>query len=207
MARTRNSGSGENLWDELHGIKQERILREAAQLFFERGYTSTTVDAIAEKIGATKPFIYYHFKRKIDLLVEICERTNRDALKVTTKAAAQNLMPVEQLRLFVHEFTDVVLTQHHYVSVYFREQIQLPAPDAKRIANMRKQIDKKLQEILTRGKKENVFEFDDLAICSLVIAGMLSYAFAWYREGGRLSNDEIREQMVVYVLRVVKADG
>ena len=32
-------------------------------------------------------------------------------------------------------------------------------------------------------------------MCCLVIAGMVSYAFAWYREGGRLSTDQIAAQM------------
>jgi AcrR family transcriptional regulator len=206
MVRAREAVAGETLRDELAGIKKERILKEAASLFFERGYMQTTVDAIADRIGVTKPFIYSHFKSKIELLIEICERANRDALAVANKATTQKLEVIGQLSLFVREFTDVVLAQHNYVSIYFREQIHLPPADARRIANIRKQIDKKLQEILARGKKEKVFQFDDLAMCSLVIAGMLSYAFAWYREGGRLSNNEICEQMILYVLRVVKAD-
>lgn len=205
MARARKAGSGISLWDELDEFKRERILREAATLFFERGYMQTTVDAIAERVGATKPFVYAHFRGKIELLVEICERANRDALAVAIKATSKDIDATGQLGLFVREFTEVVLTQHHDVTIYFREQIHLPPADARRIANIRKQIDRKLQEILARGKDAKVFQFDDLAMCSLVIAGMLSYAFAWYREGGRLSNDEICEQMLVYVLRVVKA--
>lgn len=201
----RKSVAGETLWDEVAGVKRERIIMEAANLFFERGYMQTTVDAIAERVGATKPFIYSHFKSKIDLLVAICERSNQDVLVVARKVSAQHLDATEQLAAFVREFIDVVLAQHHYVTIYFREQIHLPAVDAKRIANIRKQIDKKLQEILTKGKNEGVFQFDDLAMCSLVIAGMLSYAFAWYREGGRLSHEQIREHMLVYVLRVVNA--
>lgn len=207
MAHARKATAGDTLWDELAGVKRERILKEAATLFSEHGYMQTTVDEIADKVGATKPFIYSHFKSKIDLLVEICERANKDALAVATKASAQNLAAIDQLCLFVREFTDIVLSQHHYVSIYFREQIHLPASDARRIAGIRKQIDRKLQEILARGKNDDVFHFDDLSMCSLVIAGMLSYAFAWYREGGRLSNNDIREQMLTYVLRVVKADG
>jgi AcrR family transcriptional regulator len=207
MASARKAAAGETLWDEIAGIKKERILKEAADLFFERGYMQTTVDAIAERVGATKPFIYSHFKSKIDLLSEICERTNQDALAAAKMAASQKVGAVEQLSLFVREFTDVVLAQHHQVAIYFREQIHLPPTDAGRITILRKQIDKTLQEILIRGKKEGQFEFDDLSMCSLVIAGMLSYAFAWYREGGRLANDQIREQMLVYVLRVVRAVG
>lgn len=207
MATRRKDAAGETLWDELAGVKKERILKEAADLFFERGYLQTTVDAIAERVGATKPFIYSHFKGKIDLLVAICERSNHDALAAAKKAAGQDVPALEQLKNFVREFIDVVLEQHHYVMIYFREQIHLPGADAKRIANIRKQIDKKLREILAKGKIEGVFQFDDLAMCSLVIAGILSYPFAWYREGGRLTNNQIREHMLVYVLRVVKADG
>ena len=58
--RSDKDGDG-SLWDEVATLKRERILDEAAKLIAERGYHGTTIDAIAEKFGATKPFIYYHF--------------------------------------------------------------------------------------------------------------------------------------------------
>jgi AcrR family transcriptional regulator len=205
MTHSPASGEGDSLWDEIAHIKRERILREAVDLFDKKGYVPTTVDAIAERLGATKPFVYYHFKNKIDLLVEICERQMREALAVTVKAVSAPLPARQRLELFVREFTLVVLNNHQHVAIYFREQLNLPEESTKKIAAMRKDIDRRLRGLLAEGKEAGEFEFDNLAIASLIVAGMVSYAFAWYRESIRLTKEEICEQMVKHVLRTVGA--
>ncbi|MBZ0325170.1 MAG: TetR/AcrR family transcriptional regulator, partial [Alphaproteobacteria bacterium] len=57
----RGSGSDRGaIREELRAFRKDRILYEAAELFYERGYTGTTLDAIAERLEVTKPFIYYY---------------------------------------------------------------------------------------------------------------------------------------------------
>jgi len=203
MARASRSLLKDSLRDEIADIKREKILQEAAQLFYEKGYLPSTVDAIAERFGATKPFVYYQFRNKIDLLIEICERGTREALAVTVKAVAEPLDPVHKLALFVRDFTMVVLETHKFVAIYFREQLNLPDEVATRIGNMRKQIDNHVRTILTEGKAKGLFAFEDVAVASQVVTGTPSYAFAWYREPARLSKEEICAQMITHVLRAV----
>jgi len=52
------------LKDEVFELKRQRILDVASALFFELGYKGTSVDAIAERMHVTKPFVYYHFDTK-----------------------------------------------------------------------------------------------------------------------------------------------
>ncbi len=101
MTRTTRPPAKDNLWDEIADIKREKILGEAVTLFYEKGYLPTTVDAIAERFGATKPFVYYHFKSKIDLLVEICVRGTREAMAGTVKAVSIPLDPRQHTAIFV----------------------------------------------------------------------------------------------------------
>lgn len=203
MPRTPKSEKKDTLWDEIAEIKREKILEGAVDLFYEKGYLPSTVDAIAERLGATKPFVYYHFQSKIELLTEICRRGTSEALAVTAKAVAQPLDPVQKLALLVREFTMVVLDMYKHVSIYFREQLNLPQAVADEISKMRRQIDGHVRTLLTEGKARGLFAFDDLAVASQVVTGMVSYAFAWYREPARLSKDQICAQMTTHVLRAV----
>ena len=50
--------------DEVKGFKRDRILEAATQLFYERGFTGTTMQAVADRLQVTKPFIYSYFKDK-----------------------------------------------------------------------------------------------------------------------------------------------
>lgn len=46
----------------------------AAQLFAEQGYAETTVDAIVEMAGMSKPALYRHFESKKDLYLTLLRR-------------------------------------------------------------------------------------------------------------------------------------
>jgi len=52
--------------DEVIALKRERTITAAVELFYERGYENTTLDAVAERLGVTKPFIYAHFRSKTE---------------------------------------------------------------------------------------------------------------------------------------------
>ena len=66
--------------DEVAALKRERTISVAVELFYERGYENTSLDAVAERMTVTKPFIYAHFSSKAELLAEICSRGIASAL-------------------------------------------------------------------------------------------------------------------------------
>ena len=48
-----------------------RILEAALELFANRGYGATSMRAVVEAVGCTKPALYYHFGSKGDLFIEV----------------------------------------------------------------------------------------------------------------------------------------
>ena len=61
-----------DLKDEVSDFKKKRIREEACNLFYELGYESTTLDAVAKRLKVTKPFLYKHYDNKGELLFDIC---------------------------------------------------------------------------------------------------------------------------------------
>ena len=62
---------------------KERILEEALQLFSQNGYTGTSMNDIAAKLGVTKAALYKHYKSKFwtalsrNHPIMVCRRNNR----------------------------------------------------------------------------------------------------------------------------------
>jgi len=50
---------------------RERIHHVALDVFSERGYEKATLREIAERLGVTRPALYYHFKTKEEILASI----------------------------------------------------------------------------------------------------------------------------------------
>jgi TetR/AcrR family transcriptional regulator len=49
----------------------ERILQDGWELFQQKGYRGVSVDELCERCQITKPTLYYYFKDKEDLFIEV----------------------------------------------------------------------------------------------------------------------------------------
>ena len=57
-ARSGNANPVEDIRDAVTRLKRERIIATAVDLFHYHGLGNTTLEAVAEKMNVTKPFIY-----------------------------------------------------------------------------------------------------------------------------------------------------
>ncbi len=191
--------------DEITAYKRDRILEEAVKLFYERGFSGTTLDDIAGKLGVTKPFIYTHFRSKVDLLEAVCRPTIEMSLEAIARAAAQDGSAPARLFDGIVNFTKVVLQRQANIAVYFREEKHLSEAGLAEINALRKRFDRVLSDLLEEGQAAGAFQIADVRVAALAIGGMVSWAYTWYQPGGRLSFDEIGAKLAHFVLRMVES--
>ena len=121
------------LKNEVAAYKRRRIVEEASRLFFDNGYEATTLDAVAEQLHVTKPFIYSYYRNKSELLSEICQTGIQLSLTALEDALAIDGAATEQLKTVVER----VAADHHrdpeLHRVYQREEKALDRRDAHRI--------------------------------------------------------------------------
>jgi AcrR family transcriptional regulator len=189
--------------EEISAYKRERILEEAVKLFYERGFSGTTLDDIAGKLGVTKPFIYTHFRSKVELLEAICRPTIEMSLAAIADAAGQSGSASERLFNGVVAFTKVVLQRQGNIAVYFREEKNLSAEGLSDINALRKRFDHVLSDLLEEGTHTGEFHIADIRVAALAIGGMVSWAYTWYQPGGRLSIDDVGAQMARFAVGMV----
>ena len=189
--------------EEISAYKRDRILEEAVKLFYERGFSGTTLDDIAGKLGVTKPFIYTHFRSKVELLEWICRPTIEMSLNAIAQAAQQPGSASERLFDGVINFTKVVLQRQANIAVYFREEKHLSEAGLAEINALRKRFDRVLSELLEEGARAGEFKLADVRVAALAIGGMVSWAYTWYQPEGRLPIDEVGAKMARFALQMV----
>ena len=194
------------LRDEIIALKRERILEVAVDLFYAQGYENTTLDAVAERLGVTKPFIYSYFKSKSELLAEICQRAILGSLDEMNKVIATDTGPVERLRRLAEVFTLTVLRSQKHIAIFAREEKNLSARDFKRISSLRREFDRKLNKLLQEGCDTGAFQVADRELAALAIGGMVSWTYVWFRGGGRLAPEELAQRMSDLILALVQAE-
>ena len=189
--------------EEITAYKRERILEEAVKLFYERGFSGTTLDDIAGKLWVTKPFIYTHFRSKVELLEAICRPTIEMSLGAIAQAAQQPGKASQRLFNGIVDFSKVVLQRQANIAVYFREEKHLSEAGLAEINTLRKRFDRVLSELLEEGSRAGEFVIVDISVAALAIGGMVSWAYTWYQPEGRLPIDEVGEKLAHFALQMV----
>jgi AcrR family transcriptional regulator len=186
--------------DEVTALKRERTIGAAVDLFYELGYENTTLDAVAEQLGVTKPFIYANFGAKGELLAEICSRGIASSLEAIDSVLELRASPTVSLTELSRRFATAVLESQKHIAIYTREEKNLAPGDAHRIGEMRRGFDAKLTKLLEKGMASGEFDLEDARVAALAIGGMVSWAYVWYRPRGRLTVSEIAERMTKLIL-------
>jgi AcrR family transcriptional regulator len=191
--------------EEILAYKRERIIEEAVKLFYARGFTGTTLDDIAAELGVTKPFIYTHFRSKVELLAALCTPTIELSLAAVENAANEPGDPSRRLYRAVVDFTHVVLSRQANIAIFFREEKNLAPEALAEINALRRKFDRVLSELLAEGVAAGEFHIADVNLAALAIGGMISWAYTWHRSGGRLKLDEMCARMADFALQMVGA--
>ena len=193
----RGNGPAE-LRTEVQEFKRRRILEEARELFFAHGYESTTLDAIAEALNVTKPFLYSYFRNKSEILNAICEIGITKSIEALDEALASPLGPQDKLRLIVERVTTIIIQNQKYVVVYIREEKNLEPREAKYLIRLRSDFDQRLAKLLEQGAESGEFEVDDPLMTAVSIGGLVTWVASRYRPARHTQTD-----VVMHAIRLV----
>jgi AcrR family transcriptional regulator len=191
-----------NLKHEVTDFKRRRIREEASHLFFQLGYEGTTLDAIAQRLEVTKPFLYTHYANKTELLYDICQTGILQSLNAIQRVMDSPLDSAsERLSRLVEEVLDIIFEFQEFIVVYEREEKNLTANQAREIREHRSLFDHKLAEILEQGREAGEFLICDGVLTANTIGGMMTWVALWYRPEGK----QTRHQIISHTLRMVNS--
>jgi len=183
---------------EVQEFKRRRILEEARELFFAHGYESTTLDAIADALNVTKPFLYSYFRNKSEILNAICEIGITKSIEALDEALASPLGPQDKLRLIVERVTTIIILNQKYIVVYTREEKNLEPQEAKYLIGLRRDFDQRLAKLLEHGTESGEFDVEDPLMTAVSISGLITWVANWYRPGRHTQTD-----VVMHTIRLV----
>ena len=188
---------------EVSDFKRLRIREEACDLFFMRGYESTTLDAVAQQLEVTKPFIYSYYATKSDLLYYICRLGISMSLEALQHAAALDRSPSDRLKIIVESVLTIIFEYRKFIVVYEREEKNLNPERMREIRELRKLFDHRLADILSEGNSLGDFEIVDPVLTATTIGGMITWVAQWYSPDGKRTQLEVVNHILLMVGAVV----
>ena len=184
-------------------LQRERILQAATQLFAAQGYANTTMAQIVRALGVTKPFVYYYFRDKQEIFETISWRPAVDCFTALDFAADDPRRASEKVLEGIERLIRATLEHHPSAFFPYREpQVYRPEYLAaqKDLAN---HFYDRLCALLEMGRDDGMFEFNDTKITALAACSLPGFLYNWYRPDGRLSQDEVAQELAQLAWRVL----
>ncbi|HEY1351834.1 MAG TPA: TetR/AcrR family transcriptional regulator [Ktedonobacteraceae bacterium] len=173
-------------------LTQQAIVTAAARLFARDGFGATSLDDIAQALGASKAALYYHIKNKEEILRQIFLTVLTVSEEPLHRIVEADLAPAEKLgRAILHQ-TSVAADRSPAMTVFYREQPHLTGPFAREIILRKKAYERYFERIIEQGQAAGVFRADvDPRIVTFGLLGMCNWLSQWYRTGGQYSPEQI----------------
>jgi AcrR family transcriptional regulator len=186
--------------------REEQVRAAALRLFKEKGYHATSMRDIANAVGINKGSLYSYIKSKEDLLIPVFERAMGVLLvQIEHITADPSLPPTERLKRAIHAHVTAVADNLDVLTVYLSEWRQLAAESLATNRAQRERYAALFHQILRDGVATGEFRPMDTRIVMLGMIGMCNYLFRWYRPDGRLTPDEVADELIEMIMQGVRA--
>jgi TetR/AcrR family transcriptional regulator, mexJK operon transcriptional repressor len=107
LQRTGRRGGGGRPTREEAEVRDARLLDVATSLFMERGFDGTSIDAVAEAAGVSKPTVYARYRDKRDLFAAVLRGRIRKWLAPVSAAAEAQATETnpKSIKTILHELS------------------------------------------------------------------------------------------------------
>lgn len=179
----------------------DRICEAALALFVEKGYRSTTLDAIARRGGLTKGAIYYYFDSKVELLAEILDRVEASY----PRGKPDSGDPCEKLVNFLHTQAKWAIQRPNDLFLLMLLSIEFKDNRSRMGRKVRKIYDEMsgaMSEILAEGQASGAFRssLSPRQLGAFYVAAHDGLMLEWYRGGRTLKKGEELVQALRHVM-------
>lgn len=181
-------------------MKREAVMRTAASMFCERGYTATQMGDVAKELGVTKPTIYYYFKNKEDVLVA-CFEAGFEMIQATLNQEGESdKNGADRLRDVLIAYGEI-LTQDYGKCTARISTADLTEESRERVRIEKRRFDDQVRTLIVDAVADGSLPPCDVKIATFTILSSLNGIGRWYQSDGKLTPSATARAVVDQLFR------
>jgi TetR/AcrR family transcriptional regulator, cholesterol catabolism regulator len=173
----------------------DHFLAQAARVFAERGYHSTTMRDLARATGMSLAGMYYYVRGKEELLCRIQERCFNTVLGGAERALAEHTGadPLERLQTFIHHHVTFFAAHMAEMKVLSHEAASLSGERLRKVNAIKRRYVDLLEGLLKEAAPEEAAA--DRSAAAYALFGMMNWLYNWYDPAGALDPQRLAALM------------
>lgn len=175
-----------------HDQKLEFILRNAARIFAEKNYHSTTMRDISRATNVSLAGLYHYCKSKEELLFLIQDNCFGRVLERLEARLEEADAPLAKLRIFIENHLSFFAANMAEMKVLSHEAESLAGDLHTHVSSKKERYTHLAREILKEIQRQQPDDFEvDLTVATYALFGMMNWIYNWYDPHGKLSVAEL----------------
>lgn len=156
---------------------RERLLAAAARLFSRKGYSATTTREIVAAAGVTKPVLYYYFRNKEGIYLELMRKSTDKFEAMLNAFGTESGIPAKRIlsfcdKLFTLFVEDIEIVRLIY-SIYYGPHQGAPFID---YDSFQLKLQETVKEIVKEGIEKREFQKENVDDITWAILGALNFS-------------------------------
>ncbi|MFF2846095.1 TetR/AcrR family transcriptional regulator [Streptomyces sp. NPDC058001] len=187
--------------------RDREVIEVATRIFWEKGYSGTSVREVADALGMLKGSLYYYIDSKEDLLERIFQDSHDEVRAIATETLTLPGPATQRLRTFLVRLAEWYLTNTRRASLYAREWRHASDRLREVMLEQRKYYDKVLLQLVEEAAEEGGITPDDAKFAGNFVMSAISSLPDWYRPGGTRSPQTVAAAYADMAMRLLGAAG
>lgn len=162
------------------GYDLDSLLAVAVEVFNEKGFDGTSMEALSGRLGITKSSIYHHVSGKLELLELALTRALNALFAVTSEPGAATGSAMARLEYVVRQSVLVLLAELPYATLLLR--VRGNTTIERRALARRREFDSFVENLVVSAAEEGDLAAGiDPALAGRLVFGMVNSLIEWYR--------------------------
>ncbi|MBI3436924.1 MAG: TetR family transcriptional regulator [Proteobacteria bacterium] len=163
-------------------LRRESILQNALEIFDRQGFANTSLDDIAQETGVKREAIYYYFKNRAEILLNIIRPQSESLVEGLRKIVTSKSNYHHKLYLAVENHLERFDRKCLEMTVSLRDVYLEDARDVRReMDKIWRSYETMWTALIDEGQSKGVFvQCGDPKMVAFGILGMLNWLARWY---------------------------
>lgn len=185
-----------------HDRQRDLILRSAAQLFRDRGFTETGMRDIADAAGLSAANLYHYFNGKHELLAYCQDRALDRMLDAVAAARRASTSPLDRLQSVLTAHLQTLLDDIEGATAHVQLE-SLPPSLRHRVVLKRDRYEVALRRLVNQGIESGEFVDLNAELVTRAMLGAMNWTVTWFKPEGRDSAAEVGALITRFLVRGV----
>jgi AcrR family transcriptional regulator len=184
--------------------QRQLILDEAAHLFKERGFGSSSMRDLGARVGLDAASMYNHIRSKDEILDTICFQVSDTYIAQLTEVEQMAGTYLEKITELLRRHVRLMTTSGAAVSVANNDWKALTEPRLTEFKQARKRYEKGFAALIEQGIAAGELQAVNVSVALFTLLSAVRWVELWYRPGRNLSAAELEADLLTMLLDGLK---